>query len=154
MGPPEEVHAWISHTTARNGFVFDAPAMISFRFPGNRYGNLEIVHSPELDVVTDHYAQDDRIEITGAKGVIWINRGHGQLGENVAPVQLFRNGVLTDYPDVEIGWETSFVHSTRHGIDALRSGGPPRLSGAEGREILRFALAAEESARTGSAVRL
>ena len=154
MGPPEEVHAWISHTTARDGFVFDAPAMISFRFPGNRYGNLEIVYSPELDVVTDHYAQDDRIEVTGAKGVIWINRGHGQLGENVAPVQLFRNGVLTDYPDVETGWETSFVHSTRHGIDALRSGGPPRLSGAEGREILRFALAAEESARTGSAVRL
>lgn len=154
MGPPEEVHAWISHTTARDGFVFDAPAMISFRFPGNRYGNLEIVYSPELDVVTDHYAQDDRIEVTGAKGVIWINRGHGQLGENVAPVQLFRNGVLTDYPDVETGWETSFVHSTRHGIDALRSGGPPRLSGAEGREILRFALAAEESARTGSVVRL
>ena len=46
MGPAEEVHAWISHTTAPDGFVFDAPSMVSFRFPGNRYGNLEIVYSP------------------------------------------------------------------------------------------------------------
>ena len=154
MGPAEEVHAWISHTTAPDGFVFDAPAMISFRFPGNRYGNLEIVYSPELDVVTDHYAQDDRIEITGTKGVIWINRGHGQLGREVVPLQLFREGVLTDYPDIETGWETSFVYSTRHCIEALRSGSPPRLSGADGRDILRFAFAAEESARTGTAIRL
>ena len=154
MGAAEEVHAWVSHTIASDGFVFDAPAMISFRFPGNRYGNLEIVYSPELDVVTDHYAQDDRIEITGTRGVLWINRGHGQLGDRVVPVQLFRDGVLTDFTDVETGWETSFVHSTRHCIEALRSGRQPQLSGEDGREILRFALAAEESARTGSAVRL
>ena len=154
MGPAEEVHAWISHTTAPDGFVFDAPAMVSFRFPGNRYGNLEIVYSPELEVVTEHYAQDDRVEITGTRGVIWINRGHGQLGEDVVPVQLYRDGALTDYRDVETGWETSFVHSTRHGIEALRSGLPLELSAEDGREILRFALAAEESARKGAAVRL
>ena len=154
MGPAEEVHAWISHTTAPDGFVFDAPSMVSFRFPGNRYGNLEIVYSPELDIVTEHYAQDDRVEITGTRGVIWINRGHGQLGADVVPVQLFRDGVLTDYRDIETGWETSFVHSTRHCIEALRSGSPPRLSGQDGRDILRFAFAAEESARTGAAIRL
>ena len=154
MGPAEEVHAWIGHTTAPDGFVFDAPSMVSFRFPGNRYGNLEIVYSPELDIVTEHYAQDDRIEITGTRGVIWINRGHGQLGPDVVPVQLFRDGALTDYRDVETGWETSFVYSTRHCIEALRNGRQPQLSGKEGRDILRFAFAAEESARAGAAVRL
>ena len=154
MGPAEEVHAWVSHTTAPDGFVFDAPSMVSFRFPGNRYGNLEIVYSPELDIVTEHYAQDDRVEITGTRGVIWINRGHGQLGTEVVPVQLFREGVLTDYRGIETGWETSFVYSTRHCIEALRSGSQPQLSGKDGREILRFAFAAEESARTGAALRL
>ena len=154
MGPAEEVHAWIGRTTSPDGYVFDAPAMVSFRFPGNRYGNLEIVYSPELDVATDHYPQDDRIEITGTRGIIWINRGHGQLGSEVTPVQLFRDGVRTDYPEVETGWETSFVHATRHGIEALRTGRPLELSGADGRETLRFALAAEESARRGGAVRL
>ena len=154
MGRAEEVHAWISHTTAPDGFVFDAPAMVSFRFPGNRYGNLEIVYSPELDIATEHYAQDDRVEITGTRGVIWINRGHGQLGADVVPVQLFRDGTLTDYRDIETGWETSFVYSTRHAIEALRNGSLPQLTGEDGRDILRFAFAAEESARAGAAVRL
>ena len=84
MGMAESVHAWISHTTAADGFVFDAPAMISFRFPRKRYGNLEIVYSPDLLIETKHYAQDDRVEITGTKGIIWINQGHGKLGETAA----------------------------------------------------------------------
>ena len=151
MGPAEEVHAWIGSTQAPDGYVFDAPAMVSFRFPGGRCGCLEVVYSRDLEIDTCHYAQDDRMEITGTRGVIWINRGHGQLGE-VAPVQLYRDGVTTDYRSLETGWETSFVHATRHGIKALRRGEQPRLSGRDAREILRFALAAQESARTGAAV--
>ena len=153
LGQAEEVHAWIGRTEVAEGFAFDAPSMVSFRFPGGRVGSLEVVYSPGLDIVTEHYAQDDRVEITGEKGVIWINRGHGRLNRDLAPVQLYRDGSLTDYPDVESGWETSFVHATRHGVEALRRGAQPRLSAREGREILRFALAAEESARAGAAVR-
>ena len=133
--------------------MFDAPAMVSFLFPGGRCGNLEVVYSRDLEIDSRHYAQDDRVEITGTRGVIWINRGHGQLGE-VAPVQLYRDGVTTDYRSMEIGWETSFVHATRHGIEALRRGEQPRLSGRDAREILRFALAAQESGRTGATVRV
>jgi predicted dehydrogenase len=153
MGPAEEVHAWIDRTTAADGYVFDAPAMISFRFPGGRYGNLEVVYSPELEIATEHYAQDDRVEITGTEGVLLINRGHGQLGD-VVPVQLYRAGAWTDYRDLETGWERSFVHATRHAIEALRRGAQPRLSGGDAREILRFALASEESAAAGRSVRL
>ena len=153
MGQAEQVHAWISHTTAPDGFVFDAPAMISFRFPGNRYGNLEIVYSKDLLIETRHYPQDDRVEITGSKGIIWINQGHGKLGET-PPVQLYRDGALTSYTLMETGWEWSFIHSTRYHLKALREGLPFKLTGAEGREVLRFALAAEESARIGKAVSL
>ena len=153
MGQAEQVHAWISHTTAPDGFVFDAPAMISFRFPGNRYGNLEIVYSKDLLLETRHYAQDDRVEITGSKGIIWINQGHGKLGET-PPVQLYCDGALTSYTLMDTGWEWSFIHSTRYHLKALREGLPLKLTGAEGREVLRFALAAEESARIGKAVTL
>lgn len=153
MGQAEQVHAWISHTTAPDGFVFDAPAMVSFRFPGNRYGNLEIVYSKDLLIETRHYAQDDRVEITGSKGIIWINQGHGKLGET-PPVQLYRDGALTSYTLMDTGWEWSFIHSTRYHLKALREGLPLKLTGAEGREVLRFALAAEESARIGKAVSL
>jgi predicted dehydrogenase len=151
MGPAEQVHAWISHTEMPNGSMRDSPAMISIRFPGNRYGNFEVVHSPDLTVLTEHYAQDDRVEITGTEGVVLVNQGHGRLAD-VPPVALLRDGALTEYHDVETGWESSFVHCTRHFVNALRAGEPARLSGEDGRAVLRFGLAAEESARLGSAV--
>jgi predicted dehydrogenase len=153
MGNPEEVHAFIGETERPDGFYFDAPAIVSFRFPGNRMGNLEVVYSPELDIITRHYAQDDRVEITGSKGVIWINCGHGRLGDP-PPLALYRDGELRTFHNMETGWEASFVHSTRHFIEALRNGTAPSLTAAEGRQVLRFALAAEESARTGKTVEI
>ena len=153
MGPPQEVHAWIGSTAGEGGYVFDAPAMVSFRFAGQRFGNLEVVYSPGLQIDTEHYAQDDRVEITGTEGVILINRGHGRLGD-VVPLQHYRDGRWTDYRDLESGWERSFVHATRHAVDALRAGSQALLSGRDAREILRFALAAEASARQGRAVRV
>jgi len=151
MGPADQVHAWISHTEMADGSLRDSPAMISIRFPGNRYGNFEVVHSPDLTVLTEHYAQDDRVEITGTEGVLLVNQGHGRLAD-VSPVVLLRDGALTEYHDMETGWESSFVHCTRHFIDALRAGQPARLSAQDGREVLRFGLAAEQSARLGRAV--
>ena len=151
MGPAQEVHAWIGSTVGEGGYLFDAPAMVSFRFSGGRVGNLEVVYSPGLQVDTEHYAQDDRVEITGTKGVLLINRGHGQLGD-VVPLQHYRDGRWTDHRDLETGWERSFVHATRHAVDALRAGSQPLLSGPEAREVLRFALAAEASARRGRSV--
>ena len=63
------------------------------------------------------------------------------------------DGEMRGFSDMASGWEASFVESTRHHIDALLAGRPPVLSGEQGREILRFALAAQESARLGRAVR-
>ena len=151
MGEAEAVHAFIGHTETTDRSWIDAPSMVSFRFPGNRVGNLEVVYSPELDIVTRHYAQDDRVEITGTRGVLWINGGHGRLG-NAAPVVLYRDGTLTEYRDIETGWEQSFVLSTRHFLGVLAEGGKPVLTTREGRQVLRFALAALESARTGGPV--
>ncbi len=153
MGMAEEVHAWISETEIAPGVVLDSPGLISWKFPGGRYGNLEAVYSRELEVDTVHYAQDDQVEITGTKGVIWITRGHGQLFER-PPVTLYADGEVHHYSGMPIGWESSFVHSTRQTIDALLHGRAPVLTGAEGRDVLRFALAGQEAARTGTAVRL
>jgi len=152
MGNPEEVHAFIGDCEGPGGIRFDAQSMISFRFPGNRVGNLEIVYSPEMELMTQHYAQDDRVEITGTAGVIFINGGHGRLGAT-PPVTLYRDGALTTY-DAPTGWEHSFIQSTRHYIYALKTGGAPVLTAAEGRQVLRFALAAEQSAREGRTIRL
>jgi len=153
MGNPEEVHAFIGRTERPDGGWFDAPSIVSFRFPGNRIGNLEVVYSPELEIAGRYYAQDDRVEITGSHGVIWINGGHGRLADP-PPVVLYRDGDVTEFRDVASGWEQSFVLSTRHFLDVLTDGGTPRLTAREGREVLRFALAAEQSARLGRSVSL
>jgi predicted dehydrogenase len=153
MGLAQEVHAWIGTTEVAPGVLLDAPAIVSWTLPGNRYGSFEVVYSPELLLETRHYAQDDRVEITGTKGVIWITRGHGAMLD-VPPVVLYRDRRTVSYSDMPVGWEHSFINSTRHFVDALHDGATPCLTGEQGRDILRFALAAEESARLGRAVRL
>lgn len=155
MGPAEEVHAWIGETPRRGGGTIDAPAIISWKFPDNRFGHLELVYSPDLEIVTVHYPQDDRLELTGTAGVISMNRGHGRIVEGPA-LTLYANGKTEgfSFADADLGWEASFVHSTRHFIEALRNGTTPLLTGENGREILRFTLAAQQSAELGQAVRV
>jgi len=155
MGQPEEVHAWIGSSTARDGSSLDAPAMISWKFAKQRYGVLEIAYSPDLEIITEHYAQDDRVEITGTRGVIWVNRGHGRTIDG-APLTLYADGRTESFgfPDAEIGWQASFVHSVRHFIKALKSGDSPALTVQQGREVLRFTLAGQLSDRLGRAVHI
>lgn len=155
MGMAEQVHAWIGETELMPGsnMIVDSPAIVSWKFPDNRMGVLEVVRSPEMQIDTIYYAQDDRIEITGTKGVIWITRGHGKMMD-IPPVILYRDGQTHTYSDMDVDWKYSFIESTKHFIHAYFAGEPPRLTGEEGREILRFALAAQESARTGQAISL
>ena len=152
-GIAEEVHAWIGLSEVAPGEFLDSPGIISWKFSGNRFGSLEVVNSPELVMDTQHYAQDDRIEITGTKGVIWITRGHGKMMD-VPPVVLYRDRQTRTFSDMPVGWEHSFINSTRHFIEAYFKGEPPSLTAEQGRDILRFALAAQESARIGQSVRL
>ena len=153
MGLAEEVHAWIGEMELMPGRVLDTPAIVSWKFPANRFGSLEVVYSPQLQIDTRYYAQDDRVEITGTEGVLFINGGHGRLTA-APPVTLSRDGQTRTFDDIPAGWEQSFIHATRHLIDALYDGGPPSLTGAEGRTILRSLLAAQHSARTSQSVRV
>jgi predicted dehydrogenase len=153
MGMAEQVHAWIERREIEPGVILDAPALISWKFAGARYGSLEVVYSPRLRVATDHYAQHDPVEITGSKGVLWITRGHARLFDQ-PPVIVYADGEVRGYSDMRAGWEESFEGATRHHIDALLDGGTPVLTGEQGREILRFCLAAQRSAREERAVRV
>ena len=153
MGQAEAVHAWIGSTEVAPGMLLDAPAIVSWKFPGNRFGSLEAVYSPQLALDTRQYAQDDRVEITGTKGVIWVTRGHGKMMD-APPVIMYKDRKTFTFSDMPVGWEHSFINSTRHFIDAWFAGASPSLTGEEGREVLRFALAAQESARLGHAVSL
>jgi len=148
LGLPEQLHAFIGYTPETGQ---DAPSLVSWQHAGGQVGALEVVHSPELRIETVHYAQDDRVEITGTKGVIWVTRGHGRMLD-APPVVLYRDGETRGFSDMPTGWESSFTASGMHFVDALSNGTTPLLSGEQGTEVLAFALAAQESARTGERV--
>ena len=153
MGPMEEVHAWIGRTEAAPGVVLDSPALVSWRFANGRLGNLEVVYSRDLEIDTVHYAQDDRVEITGTRGVLWVNRGHGRLFDQ-PPVVLYADDGSAPSP----AWrpDRRRASSPRHATTSrpCSRAGFPFLTGRQGADILRFALAAQESARTGRSVRI
>ena len=147
LGLADRVHAFIGSWMG----VLDSPSVVSWRHPGGQVGSLEVVYSPELQLHTVQYAQDDRVEITGTKGVIWITRGHGRMLD-APPVVLYRDGETRGFSDMPTGWETSFHRSGQHFVDALINGTAPSLTGEQGAEVLAFALAAQESSTTGTAV--
>lgn len=40
---------------------------------------MDVVLAPELEIHTKHYADESRLEITGSKGIIMVNRCTGRL---------------------------------------------------------------------------
>lgn len=155
-GPVEKVYAWIDQTPVREaaGIVkIDAPAMIIFQFKAPRcYGELDIEYTPRMRIHSDYYADDDRIELIGEKGMLFINRYTARTVD-LPELMLFKNGKTTPIPVTGVEWHDSFTATTIDFIEKLKTGGQPRLDGPTGKAVLQFALAALQSAATGREIR-
>lgn len=149
MGEVESVNAWIDRSFA----VIDSPAMISWKTKeGGRVGFIDATFSSHMTVKSKYYSADERVEITGTEGVIWITRCTGQLLDE-PPLVLYRKGRTETFDQIRADWLDSFIDSTQHYIDCIREGGEPVLSGERGRAVLQFTLAAIHSAERGCTVR-
>jgi predicted dehydrogenase len=152
-GPVERVYAWIESTPIASGANVDAPAVIMFRYEApRRYGVLDVEHTPEMKIDSDYYADDDRVEVIGEKGILFINRYTARTVD-LPELMLFKDGKTTAIPIEGSEWHDSFVAATQDLIEKLRRGGQPRLDGPTGKAVLQFCLAALESARAGREVR-
>lgn len=146
LGEVEKVSAWIDRTPVMPGIFQDCPATIMWKHKGGRkYGVMDIVDSPEMYIQSKYYTCDERMEITGSRGIIWITRCTAAMMPEVAPVVMYRDGKVTEYRDMPTDWGDSFKNSTLDFIDAIRNDREPVLSGEQGREVLKFALAAIDS---------
>jgi predicted dehydrogenase len=99
-----------------------------------------------------HYSSDSRVDVVGSEGAVTLSGMEGGLiwasGDRTSAVDT----VMTPtYYDHRSG---AFAYELQHFVDAVRRGVPPLCSLEDGREAVRIALAAEESARTGQTVRL
>jgi len=155
-GPVEKVFAWIDKTpvTETGGIVkVDAPAMIQFQYKAPRcYGNLDVEHTPKMRIYSDYYADDDRIEVIGEKGILFINRYTARTVD-LPELMIFKDGKTKPIPVEGVEWHDSFIATTHNFIDNLKTGGQPQLDGPTGKAVLQFTLAALQSAATGKVVR-
>ncbi len=146
VGGVEKVCAWIDETPALPGIMQDVPAVIMWKYADKKvYGVWDVTAAPDLYVKGKYYTCDERMEVTGTRGVLWLTRCTAEMLDTVAPVVLYRDGKLTEYWDVPSDWQDAFIHSTQDFIESIRDGREPVLSGERGREVLAFALAAMAS---------
>jgi predicted dehydrogenase len=142
MGEVEKVSAWVDRSRVYPGIYVDAPAVIQFKFKKpRRYGQLDFAYTPNLVMDSIYYADDDRVEVIGDKGVVIVNRCTAKTLD-LPPVLLFKNGKTREIPVERFEWHDAFIDCTTHLIEAMKTGTQPRLSGEAGREVLRFVLAA------------
>lgn len=144
-GMPQAVQAFVG--SSFNG-ALDSPSIVSWQYQDGAVGSFEATFSPELRLHGRYYGQDDRVEITGTKGVIWITRGHGRMLD-VAPVVLYKDGETRHFDDMDADWGVSFSNAGRHFVDVLTNGGDPILSGRQARDLLGYSLAAIRSSIEG-----
>ena len=148
MGHVESVHTLSTRNSSgqNSADAFpSAPAMITFRFAdGDRLGSWEIVRAPDLLVRTNYYGGDEWVEVTGTRGVVWVNRCSGDL-LGIPPVTLYRDGVTRQFSDVNTDWDASFRDGGREFTSAILDGTQPDLNATEAKAVLAFCLAAIKS---------
>jgi predicted dehydrogenase len=152
---PERVHAFIHWTKLGERQQIDGPALISWKYQGAvpRYGSWEVIASLGMRVRSKYYVSDDRIELHGSEGILWVNRCTGKLLEEPSVV-LYRDGETRAFHDLATDWAESFRRGGRDFADALLEGRQPAQDGEEARRTLAFALAAGRSAAEGREVTL
>ncbi len=153
--PVERVHAFIHWTELGERSRLDGPALISWRYAGDppRLGSWEVIASVGMRVRSRYYVSDDRIEVHGSEGILWVNRCTGKLLDEPSVV-LYREGETRAWHDLATDWAESFRLGGRDFVDALREGRSPPQTVEAARRTLAFALAAQRSAAEGREVAL
>ncbi len=144
--PIERVHAWIHVNDFGAAGLYDGPALITWKYAGvPKFGSWEVIASIGMKVRSSYYPSDDRIEIHGSEGILWVQRCTGKLLEEPALV-LYRDGETRAWHDIPADWAESFRLGAHDFIDALLDGRQPAQSYEEAAATLRMAIAVHVSA--------
>jgi predicted dehydrogenase len=152
--PVDRVHAFINFLEIPGVGEVDAPAVISWRYEsGSRMGSWVVAPSLDLEIRSRYYVSDDKLEIRGSSGIIWVTRCTGELLEEPA-LTLYRDGVTRSFHHLETDWSSSFRDCTFDFIEAVKDGRDCPLDVGEARKTLAFAIAAQISGRQGREVKV
>jgi len=153
LGDVEKVYAWITYRPIQHGWILDSPAVVIWKYRNaEKYGSYEAITSDDILVRSKYWPEDEWVELTGSRGFIWINRCTSMLLDR-PPLVMYRDGVTTEFSDVDSDWAASFIDGVHDFVDAIVEGRQSPLTGEEGKRVLQFCRAAQLSAKEGREVR-
>ena len=143
----EKVHGWVDYFTG----VLDCPANFFWKYPSRnpaalpKYGTMEFTLATNVYYPSNYYNCDEFIEISGTKGMMWINQctaGGNFLSKTpqYPPIVVYVGGdVQIHGKDLPRDWRYSFINSTEHFIEVIKSGcGEPIYTGEQGKNLCIF----------------
>jgi predicted dehydrogenase len=153
LGEVEKVFAWITHRPIQHGWILDSPAVALWKYRNaEKYGSYEAITSDGILVRSKYVPEDEWVELTGSQGFIWVNRCTSMLLDR-PPVVMYRDGVTTEFSDMDSDWAASFIAGVHDFADAIVQGRQAPLTGEEGKGVLQFCRALQLSAQEGREVR-
>ena len=154
LGPPAQTFAHIGRTDLGDR-VIDSPLAMQWSMSeGNATASWEANSSPEMIVHSDYYAEGEWFEITGTRGVIWVNQCTGKMLTNQPPLVMYVDGEFSEWSTAHIDadWGSSFKRGVTEFVDAIANGGvnpdglAPGVDAATAREIYQHARSSQLSA--------
>lgn len=143
----EKVYSWIDYFSS----IMDSPSIIFWKYPSNdpdelpKYGSMQFTLAPNVYYPANYYDSDGFIEISGTKGMMWLNQctcGGNFLSKTpqFPPIVVYSDGKVKVYgKDLPRDWRFSFINSTEHFINIMLKGGKPIYTGEQGRDLCIFA---------------
>jgi predicted dehydrogenase len=143
----EELYSWIDYFTT----VMDSPSLIFWKYPSKelddppKYGSMQFTLAPNVYYPSNYYDCDEFIEISGTKGMMWLNQCTS--GGNIIsktpqypPIVVYSGGEVKTYgEELPRDWRYSFINSTEHFISAIQEEREPIYTGEQGKNLSIFA---------------
>ena len=148
FGDIKEVKGYID----RSFKYADAPAQLMWRYKNAEVlGSFDIALSLNLYTHSDYFPADEKVTITGSRGMIQLTRCTAQIMNEPAMI-LYRDGKRYMFDDLETDWQSSFTAGIRDFPKAIKEGRETLLTGERAADIVSFAYALIIAAKKGEAV--
>ncbi|MBY9014791.1 MAG: Gfo/Idh/MocA family oxidoreductase [Candidatus Lokiarchaeota archaeon] len=143
----DELYSWIDYFST----VRDSPSLIFWKYPSKelddppKYGSMQFTLAPNVYYPSNYYDCDEFIEISGTKGMMWLNQC--TCGGNIIsktpqypPIVVYCGGEVKTYgEELPRDWRYSFINSTEHFISAIQEESDPIYTAEQGKNLSIFA---------------
>ena len=157
LGEPEQVFAWIRTSYTAEGYENDSPLLVAWSYEGGKtHGSWEQQATNEMVVRSDYYPGDEWFELSGTRGVIWVNRCTAKMLYDTPPLTYYADGKMIRVTEDEINadWGNSFVQCVNEFVNCILTGEQPDMTAEDSRETYKFARASQLAARENRPVTL